>query len=411
MVVNEQKTLLSDPARIREQFPIFGEHPELVYLDNAATTQRPAAVIETLNRFHRQENASIRRGVYHLSALATKSFAAVRNKVAQFFQAPNEISIAFTSGTTESVNVVARSIIGPKVKAGDNIVVSLMEHHANFIPWQMICQEKEAELRIIPLTEQGELQLDKLEDLIDERTACLAIVHISNTLGTINPVEEVVRMAHQKNVPVLVDAAQSAALYSTNLTELDCDYWVASGHKMFGPFGVGILYVHPRFQGQVQPYSYGGGIIRSVTSEQTDFLPFPYNLESGTPNVSGVIGLGAAIDFLKTLDRQHLVSNLHELTQYAREQLLAIPGLSIFGQPSQVSSLLSFSMEGMHPHDIATFLNDDQVAVRAGQHCTQPLLDHFGLPATVRASFSIYNTKEDVNSLTESLKSMKSLWA
>ncbi len=409
--MKESNTLLSDPKLIREQFPIFGEHPKLIYLDNAATTQRPASVIESLNRFHRQENASIRRGVYRLSAQATRNFDAVRTKVAQFVHAPNEKCIAFTSGTTESVNVVARSIIGPKVKSGDNIVVSLMEHHANFIPWQMLCQEKGAELRIIPLTDQGELRLEELEHLIDDRTACVAIVHISNTLGTINPVEEVVRMAHQKNVPVLVDAAQSAALYPTNLEELDCDFWVASGHKMFGPFGTGILYVHPRFHDQVQPYNYGGGIIRSVTTDRTDFLPYPYNLEAGTPNVSGVIGLGAAIDFLQTLDRQRLVSNLHELIQYAREQLSAISGLSIFGKPAQVSSLLSFSMAGMHPHDIATFLNDDQVAVRAGQHCTQPLLDHFGLPATVRASFSIYNTPEDVDALTESLKSMKSMWA
>ncbi|MGD1892046.1 MAG: aminotransferase class V-fold PLP-dependent enzyme, partial [Cyclobacteriaceae bacterium] len=377
----------------------------------AATTQRPASGIETLDRFHLQENASIRRGGYQLSAQATRNFDAARTKVAQFVHAPNDKCIAFTSGTTESVNVVARSIIGPKMKAGDNIVDSLMEHHANFIPWQILCQEKGAELRIIPLTDKGELRLEELEYLIDDYTACVAIVHISNTLGTINPVEEIVSVAHQKNIPVLVDAAQSAALYPMNLEELGCDFWVASGHKMFGPFGVGILYVHPRFHNQVQPYNYGGGIIRAVTTERTDFLPYPYNLESGTPNVSGVIGLGAAIDFLQTLDRQKLVSNLHKLTQYARKQLSSIPEVLIFGQPKKASSLLSFSMEGMHPHDIATFLNDDQVAVRAGQHCTQPLLDYFGLPATVRASFSIYNTQEDVDTLTESLKFIKALWA
>ncbi|MEM9676093.1 MAG: cysteine desulfurase [Bacteroidota bacterium] len=409
--MKEPNPLLSDPKLIREQFPIFGEHPGLVYLDNAATTQRPASVIETLDRFHHQENASIRRGVYQLSAQATRNFDAARTKVAQFVHAPNDKCIAFTSGTTESVNVVARSIIGPKMKAGDNIVVSLMEHHANFIPWQILCQEKGAELRIIPLTDKGELRLEELEYLIDDYTACVAIVHISNTLGTINPVEEIVSVAHQKNIPVLVDAAQSAALYPMNLEELGCDFWVASGHKMFGPFGVGILYVHPRFHNQVQPYNYGGGIIRAVTTERTDFLPYPCNLESGTPNVSGVIGLGAAIDFLQTLDRQKLVSNLHKLTQYARKQLSSIPEVLIFGQPKKASSLLSFSMEGMHPHDIATFLNDDQVAVRAGQHCTQPLLDYFGLPATVRASFSIYNTQEDVDTLTESLKFIKALWA
>lgn len=407
----ESKILLSDLSAIKQQFPIFAELPELAYLDNAATTQRPASVIQRLEEFHRRQNASIRRGVYHLSAQATQEFETARTAVAQFVGAPETNTIAFTSGTTESANVVARSIIGPQLEPGGNIVVSLMEHHANFIPWQMLCQKKGAELRVLPLNEKGEIKREVLDELIDEQTACVAIVHISNTLGTINPVEEVIKKAHRKNVPVLVDAAQSAALYPINLTELECDFWVTSAHKMFGPFGVGVLYVHPRHHDLVQPYNYGGGIIRSVTVEETDFLPYPLNIEAGTPNISGVIGLAAAIQFLNAIDRASIVAQLQELTSYAREQLSTVDGLSILGNPSATSSIVSFALEGVHPHDVATFLNEDEIAVRAGQHCTQPLLDHFGLPATVRASLTLYNTQEDIDRLVASLRDIKSFWA
>ncbi|WKN43495.1 aminotransferase class V-fold PLP-dependent enzyme [Tunicatimonas pelagia] len=406
----ESKKLLNDPTDIKQQFSIFSEFPELVYLDNAATTQRPQSVINRVNNFHQRENASIRRGVYRLSARAAQEFEAARSAVAKFFRAPQENCIAFTQGATESVNIVARSIIEATLKPGDNVVVSLMEHHANLIPWQMLCQANGAELRIIPVSELGDLDLSELDTLIDARTAIVAVVHISNTLGTINPVEKIIAAAHQREVPVLVDAAQSAALYPIDLTNLDCDFMVCSAHKMFGSFGVGILYVHPRYHRQVQPYNYGGGIIRSVTVKETEFLSYPYLLEAGTPNVAGVIGLAEAIRFIETLDRTSLVKQLHQLTNDARQKLASVEGLSLLGNPALSSSLLSFSLDGMHPHDIASFLNEDHIAVRAGQHCTQPLLDHLGVPATVRVSLSIYNTPSDIDKLVGSMQAMKSFW-
>lgn len=408
--MKESKVRLSSPAAIKQQFPIFSEFPELVYLDNAATTQRPQRVIDRVSNFHQQENASIRRGVYQLSARATQEFEVARSTVANFFQAPQDDCIAFTQGTTESVNIVARSIIGDRLTPGDNVVVSLMEHHANFIPWQMLCQANQAQLRVVPVDESGELNLEEFNAQIDSRTALVAIVHVSNTLGTINPIHEIVRMAHQKEVPVLVDAAQSAALYPLDLSELDCDFLVCSAHKMFGPFGVGVLYVHPRYHRQVQPYNYGGGIIRSVTVENTEFLPYPYLLEAGTPNVAGVIGLAEAIRFIESIDHESLVKQLHELTNVARRKLASIDGISLVGNPAISSSILSFGMAGMHPHDIASFLNEDHIAVRAGQHCTQPLLDHWGVPATVRASLSIYNTPPDIDQLIESIQGIKDFW-
>ncbi len=403
----EGKELLGDPAAIKQQFPIFSEYPELVYLDNAATTQRPQQVINRINNFHQQENASIRRGVYQLSARATQEFEAARSTVANFFKAPQDDCIAFTQGATESVNIVARSIIKEKLKPGDNIVVSLMEHHANFVPWQMLSQATSTELRVVPITESGDLDLDKLNSLIDSRTAVVAIVHISNTLGTINPIKVITQMAHAKEVPILIDAAQSATLYPINLTELDCDFLVCSAHKMFGPFGVGVLYVHPRYHRQVQPYNYGGGIIRSVKVEGTEFLPYPHLLEAGTPNVAGVIGLAEAIRVIEKFDRESLVKQLHKLTQIARQKLADIEGLSLVGNPTLSSSIISFSLAGMHPHDVASFLNEDHIAVRAGQHCTQPLLDYLGLPATVRVSLSIYNNLQDVDRLVDSLREIK----
>lgn len=408
--MEQSKELLNDPVNIKQQFPIFSKFPELVYLDNAATTQRPQQVIDRINDFHQRENASIRRGVYQLSARATQEFEAARSTVANFFKAPQDDSIAFTQGTTESVNIVARSIISNKLKSGDNVVVSLLEHHANFIPWQMLCQVTGSELRVVPITKSGDLDLNKLDSLIDSRTAVVAIVHISNTLGTINPIKEVIQAAHLKEVPVLIDAAQSAALYPIDLTELDCDFLVCSAHKMFGPFGVGVLYVHPRHHRQVKPYNYGGGIIRSVKVERTEFLPYPYLLEAGTPNVTGVIGLSEAIRFIETLDRENLVKHLHKLTHIVRRELADIDGLSLVANPTLNSSIVSFSLAGIHPHDIASFLNEDTIAVRAGQHCTQPLLDYLGFSATVRASLSIYNNLQDVDKLVGSTREMKDFW-
>ena len=406
----QQRGLLSDPEVIKNQFPIFSKHPKLVYLDNAATTQRSQSVIDRISNFHQQENASIRRGAYRLASQATLGFEAGRAAIAYFFGASSSECIAFTSGTTESINIVARAIIGPKVKEGSNIVVTLMEHHANFIPWQVLCQEKSLELRVAPLNDRGELDMNKFEELIDYRTVVVAVTHISNTLGTINPISEIIQLAHRQRASVLIDVAQSATLYPINVQELDCDFLVCSAHKMFGPFGVGILYVNPRHHQSVQPYNYGGGIIHSVTVNKTDFLPYPRNLEAGTPNVAGVIGNAEAIRFIQTLDRKKINQQLHELTAYARQQLAEIEGLSLVGNPNNSSSIVSFTMDGMHPHDISSFLNEDNIAVRAGQHCTQPLLDQLGLPATVRASFSAYNCLEDVDKLVTSLREMKSFW-
>lgn len=395
----------------KSHFPIFKKYPELIYLDNAATTQRPDGVIRAIHDFYTYENANIHRGVYDLSNKATSKFELIRGKVAEFLDSDNANTIAFTQGTTESMNIVARSFLPKMAKKGDNIITTLMEHHANFIPWQMYAQELGLELRVVPVDKNGDLKLDELSLLIDHKTRLLAVNHISNTLGTVNDIEKIIEIAHEKNVPVSIDAAQSASFYEISSKKLDYDFLSFSGHKLFGPFGIGILYVAPKYHEYITPYNYGGGIIKDVLVDKTTFTNYPYNLDAGTPNVEGVIGLGAALEFLGLWDKQIARNYLHNLIQYAEETLLSIPGVSVLGRPRQRSSILSFTVDQVHPHDVASFLNSDHIAVRAGMHCTQPLLDSMQTPSTVRMSATLYNTKEEIDRLREAIVELIKFWS
>lgn len=394
----------------KKDFPIFQAHPNLVYLDSAATSQKPRQVIDAITQFYSQENASINRGLYQLGAQASQKYRAVREKVAHFIHAKSDKEIVFTSGTTDGINLVAQSFLRPQLKAGDEVLISSMEHHANLIPWQQVCKMAGAELKIIPIKEDGTLDQVAFKALINERTKMLAIVHISNTLGTINPVKKLIEVAHQKGIPVLVDAAQSAAHYPLDVQDWDADFLVFSGHKIFGPTGIGILYGKTEHLTPMQPIRYGGDMITRVQFQETQFADIPKRFEAGTGNIAGVIGLGAAIDYIKHLDRKGVAQYLKDLSQYAAGALQSIEGLKIIGQAAQKSALHSFVLQDIHPHDIATFLGADHIAVRAGNHCTQPLMDAWGLPGTVRASFSIYNTREDVDRLVESLKNIQSFF-
>ncbi len=395
---------------IRRQFPIFDIHPGLIYLDNAATTQRPESVIRTMDTFYREENASIHRGVYELSANATARYEGARQAVADFIGSESASSIGFTKGTTESVNIVAQGFLKPRLKAGDNVVISIAEHHANFIPWQQVCKETGANLRVAPMDEETQLDMDSMRKMIDGRTKLVAVTHISNTLGTVFPVDEILAAAKEKDVPVLIDAAQSAALYPLDVSGRKIDFLAFSGHKIFGPFGTGVLYVSKRYQSEVRPIIAGGGMIRQVTVDETIFQPFPFSLDAGTPNVAGVMGLQEAIRFIETLDREAIRKYLQEITEWVKKELEQVDGLHMVGSKKGASSIISFNIEGVHPHDAATFLDAEGIAVRAGMHCTQPLMTSMQLPGTVRASFSIYNTREDGERLVDAVKKLAKFW-
>ena len=397
-------------SRIKQLFPIFHQTKNLVYLDNAATTQKPNFVIDTIHLFYELENANIHRGLYELSSEATQRYEEVRATVTNFIGAKSKNDIAFTKGTTESINVVANSFLS-LLNEGDNIVVSAMEHHANLIPWQQICFKKKATLRIIPVNQDGDLVLDKLESLMDGRTKLLAVTHISNTLGTINPIQEIIATAHKKNVPVLVDAAQSAGHYPINVLDLDVDFLAFSAHKMFGPMGTGVLYVNQRHHQLIQPLNFGGGAIREVSFAETKFMEYPFCLEAGTPHVPGVLALGTAIDFIEQLDLHETSNHTYQLAMAFRNEIKSLGFVQAVGNPKNSGSIVSFVVDGIHPHDVAGFLAEQQIAVRAGHHCTQPLHDSLGLTATVRASFSIYNSLHDVGKIIDALRALKKFWS
>lgn len=397
-------------TEFKKQFPIFIKFPKLAYLDNAATPQRPQAVIDAISDFYAFENSNIHRGVYKLSNEATQKFEATRKTVADFIGSSNPNSIAFTKGTTESINVVSSGYLSEKLNEGDNVVVTLMEHHANFIPWQQLCKAKKCEFRIVLVTSKGDLDLDHFEKLVDDKTKMVGITHISNTLGTVNPINEIIAIAHKKGAPVMVDAAQSAAYYDLNVEENDIDFLAFSGHKLFGPFGIGVLYANKKYHNQINPYTLGGGIIKSVQEQETKFSDYPHHLDAGTPNVAGVVGLKSAIEFAAKIDKKAAKEYLSELTTYGRQKLESIEGISLLGNPKKASGILSFTIENIHPHDIASFANQDEIALRAGMHCTQPLLQSFGLQGTARASFSLYNTKEEIDRLAKSLTSLIAFW-
>lgn len=398
-------------SSIRSYFPIFKHRPELVYLDNAATSQKPQSVIQSMTDFYEKENANIHRGLYELSDTATKRYEAVRGKVAAFIGATDPKSIAFTKGATESINSVAQGFLKRRLQKGDNVVITVMEHHANLIPWQQVCHQQEATLRVIPVSADGELIMEKVKSLLDGRTKLLALTHISNVLGTINPIEEIISLAHQKDIPVLVDGAQSVGHYPIDVTKSDIDFFVFSAHKMFGPLGTGVLYCKKEWTTEIQSFQFGGGSIRSVAFDHTEFLEYPFCMEAGTANIAGVIGLGAAIDFIQQLDLVEMVAHEKNLSSTLKEKLKSLGGVTIMGNPKNASDIVSFQVDGIHPHDVAGFLANENIAVRAGHHCAQPLLDTMGIPATVRASFAAYNTLDEVDRTISALKSLKKFWS
>ncbi len=395
---------------IRSQFPIFSNHPGLAYLDNAATSHKPVAVLKCLADFYEKENASVHRGLYDLSANATLRYEEVRKKVASMIGAKDPSSIAFTKGTTESINIVAQSF-RHNLKEGDNIIITAMEHHANLIPWQVICQETGATLKVIPVDDAGELMLEKIDTTLDHHTRLFALTHISNVLGTVNPVEEIIIKARQYNVPVLVDAAQSAGHWPVNVSSWDADFLAFSAHKMFGPMGTGVLYAKEKWRSHIQPLIYGGGAIKNVEFESTEFLDYPFHLEAGTAHVAGVLGLGSAVDFISTLDQSESMHYIQSLASSFREKAGKLGYVSFLGNPKKSAGIVSFQVKDVHPHDVASFLASRNVSVRAGHHCAQPLLKMMGVPATVRISFAIYNTWGDVDQAIEAIIGLKKFWS
>lgn len=392
---------------IRTQFPIFKEYPNLAYLDSASTTQKPYSVIAAEMDFYQKYNANVHRGIYPIAGKATQAYEAVRAKVQQFVNAPSVKEIIFTSGTTDAVNLVATSFALDRVEAGDEIVISAMEHHANLIPWQQVCLRKGGKLVVVPMDTEGVLSMLDFEKAMTAKTKLVAVTHVSNTLGTVNPIAEIIEVAHRQGVPVFVDAAQSAASHVIDVQKWGVDFLAFSGHKLFGPTGVGVLYAKERWLNEMTPYRFGGEMIRDVTFERTLFAPIPQKFEAGTPNIAGVIGLGAAIDFVESIGRETIKKHTKELLDYATTELLKIDGLEIIGRAAEKSAIVSFILRGAHPHDVATILGQQEVCIRAGHHCTQPIMDFFDIAGTVRASFSIYNTFEDVDKLVAGLKQVQ----
>ena len=395
-----------DVARIREDFPLLKQMVNgkpLVYLDNAATSQKPQSVIDTLVRYYTTENANVHRGVHTLSQQATDDYEQARTQARKLINAKVDEEIIFVRGTTEAINLVAQTFGRQKISPGDEIIISTMEHHSNIVPWQILCQEKGANLRVIPINDAGELLLDEYEKLINPRTKLVSIVHQSNALGTINPAEEIVQIAHRQGIPVLLDGAQAIAHLNVDVQQLGCDFYAFSGHKLYGPTGIGVLYGKTELLEEMPPYQAGGEMIRSVTFEKTLYNVLPNKFEAGTPNIAGAIGLGAAISYVNSIGMDQIFAYESELLQYGAERLSAIGGLTLIGTAAKKGSVLSFVMDGVHPHDIGTILDTEGIAIRTGHHCAQPLMDRFGVPATARASLAFYNTKEEIDVLVKGI--------
>jgi cysteine desulfurase/selenocysteine lyase len=402
-----------DAARAREDFPILREivHGKpLVYLDNANTTQKPQAVLDALDGYYRHANANIHRATHVLSERATQAYEGARARIARFVNARESAEIVLTKGCTDGLNLVAHSFARPRLKPGDEILVSWMEHHSNIVPWQIVCEETGATLRVVPITDDGELRLDEFDRLLSDRTRLVAIIHVSNSLGTIVPVREIIERAHARGVPVLVDGAQSAAHLPVDVQALDCDFFAFSSHKMYGPTGSGALYGKRRWLEEMPPYQGGGDMIASVSFEKTTYNSVPHKFEAGTPNIAGVVGFGAAVDYLTQFDMTAIGAWEHELLVYATDAVRNMAGLRVIGEATNKAGVLSFVMDGVHPHDIGTILDREGVAIRTGQHCAQPVMDRFGIPATARASFALYNTHDDVDRLVAGLHKVRELF-
>jgi cysteine desulfurase/selenocysteine lyase len=403
-----------DLLSVRKDFP--GLHQKvhgkpLVYLDNAATTQKPKAVIESLNRFYTVDCSNVHRAVHELSDRATQAYEGARTIAKQFINARSEHEIVFVRGTTEAINLVANSYARPQMKAGDEILISALEHHSNIVPWQLLSEQTGVRLVVAPINDAGELIMDEFQRRLGPKTALVAVAHVSNALGTVMPVGEIVRMAHARGVPVLIDGAQAVPHLRVDVRRLDCDFYAFSGHKVFGPTGIGVLYGREDLLERMPPYQGGGDMIRSVTFEKTLYNELPYKFEAGTPHIAGAIGLGAALDYVSQIGIDHLAAHEQELLAYGTEQLSAIPGLRLIGTAREKAGVLSFVIEGVHPHDVGTVLDREGIAVRTGHHCAQPVMDRFGVPATTRASLAFYNTRVEIDALANGIRRVQKLFA
>lgn len=402
-----------DVLRLRDEFPILKQKAHgkpLVYLDNAATSQKPQAVLDRLKDYYLQANSNVHRGVHLLSERATRDFEDARVKVQRFLNAADKSEIIFTRGTTESINLVAQSFGRSRLKAGDEIVISHMEHHSNIVPWQMLCEQTGAVLRVIPISDRGELLLDEYEKLLNSRTRIVSVVHVSNALGTINPVRRIIELAHAAGAVTLIDGAQAVPHLPVDVRALDCDFYAFSGHKLYGPTGIGVLYGKAKLLESMPPYQGGGDMISSVTFAKTTYNTLPYKFEAGTPDIAGGIGLGAAIDYVNAVSLDAIARHEHDLLDYGTEALSQIEGLTLIGTAPEKAGVLSFVLDGVHPHDAGTILDQEGVAVRTGHHCCQPLMDRMGLPATARASFALYNTREDIDALVRGIHKVQEVF-
>ncbi len=403
-----------DVYRVRQDFPILARKVHgkpLVYLDNAATTQKPQSVIDAIVRYYTSENSNIHRGVHALSELATEHYEQARTTVQRFINARDRAEIVYVRGTTEAINLVAQTWGRVNIGRADEIVISAMEHHSNIVPWQILCEQQGARLRVASINDDGELLLDEFEKLLGSRTKLVAIGHVSNALGTVNPLGQIVEMAHAAGARVLVDGAQAVPHIPVDVRALDCDFYAFSGHKIYGPTGIGILYGKAELLEAMPPYQAGGDMISSVTFEKTSYNRLPHKFEAGTPHVAGGIALGAAIDYVNSLGIERIARHEHQLLAYGTERLQAIPGLRLIGTAREKAGVLSFVFEGVHPHDIGTILDQEGIAIRTGHHCAQPLMQRYGIPATARASLALYNTMEEIDALTAGLQKVREVFA
>jgi cysteine desulfurase/selenocysteine lyase len=403
-----------DVDAVRQDFPILHQevngHP-LVYLDNAASSQKPVQVIEAVDAYYRLDNANVHRGVHRLSQRATDAYEGARDKVRGFLGAKSDKEIIFTRGATEAINLVAQSFVRPQLQAGDEVLISHIEHHANIVPWQMVCEQTGAKLKVIPMVESGELDLSGLDELLNERTKILAIGHVSNALGTVNPIKDIIAKAKAKSIPVLVDGAQAVPHLVVDVQDMDCDFYVFSGHKMFAPTGIGALYGKQDLLEAMPPWQGGGDMILSVSFDNTVYNALPYKFEAGTPHIAGAVGLGAAIDYMYSLGIENLAAHEHHLLEIATKKLEAMNGVRIIGTAKEKASVLSFMIEDVHPHDVGTIFDQQGVAIRAGHHCAQPVMQFYGIAATARASFAFYNTEQEIDALVSAIKTTQELFA
>jgi cysteine desulfurase/selenocysteine lyase len=412
MSANPARTTSFDVAAIRRDFPILHQSVNgkpLVYLDNAASSQRPRAVIDAISRYYEHDHANVHRGVHVLSQRATDAYEGARDVIRRFINAADTKEVIFTRGTTEGVNLVAQSFLRPTLEAGDEILISALEHHANIVPWQLLCEQTGATLKVVPIDRRGVVDFAAFETLIGRRTKLLAIAHVSNALGTIVPVERFIAVAKRHGVPVLLDGAQAIPHTSVDVQALGCDFYCFSGHKMLGPTGIGVLYGRKQLLERMPPWQGGGDMILSVTFEKTTFNQLPWKFEAGTPDISGAIGLAAAISYLESIGMERIAAYEHELLMYATERLSRIPGLQIVGTAPEKAAVVSFVLEGIHPHDIGTIVDTEGVAIRTGHHCAMPVMEYFKVPATARASFAFYNTFEEVDRLVAALEHTRRL--